>query len=76
MYILQFSMSKTVYEVVIHHSRSLHMRVNARARGPGIYRAPYPNDAQSRTVVGLPGFEPGSREPESRSLNQIGQVIP
>ncbi len=45
------------------------------SRDHGIFRNPYPDDAQSRSVVGLPGFEPGSREPESRSLNQTSRGV-
>jgi hypothetical protein len=43
------------------------------SKDPGILRKLYPDDAPSRTMVGLPGFEPGSREPESRSLNQTSR---
>ena len=32
-----------------------------------------PKDCPKNQVVGLPGFEPGSREPKSRSLDQASR---
>lgn len=48
------------------------------SKDPGIYREPYSEGGRGTVgyrVVGLPGFEPGSREPESRSLNQTSRGV-